>query len=186
MKRKHHGMVVAGIALAVTAAVGVYTMTGRWQKTDTVRRMPPQAAIHLKVPSSQQVQQMDRLYDLLPKLAAPAKRTVAAKKLALFGYQGDALAADRGGDRGAESLEQSGFRLSLVILAGFGRYCIIDGDFVSEGTRMEDGTAILKIESHRVLVARNEERKWIYLEDAAPSSVTTAPKTTSGEQRGQS
>jgi len=186
MKRRYHGIVVVGIVLAVMAAIAFYTYTGHWQNPDAVRRLPPQAGMHLKVHSGEQVLQMDRLYDRLPKLAAPEKRPVAANKLTLFGYEEAALAASRKGDRDSESLEPNDFRLSLVILAGFGRYCIIDGDFVSEGTRMEDGTAILKIESHRVLVARDQERLWIYLEDGNASSATTVPKDTSGQQRGQS
>ncbi len=186
MKRKHHGIIVVAVALAAMTAIGVYALTGEWQKTDAGRRMPPQAAVHIKVPSEQQVRQMDRLMDRLPMLAAPGKRLVEAKELTLFGYQAPALDEDGKARRESENLEQSGFQLSLVVLAGVGRYCILDGNLVSEGTQMEDGTAILKIESHRVLVARKKERRWIYLEDATVSSSTTEPKDTSGQQRGQS
>ncbi len=186
MKRKHHGILAVAIALAAFAAIGIYTLTGQWQKTDTIRRMPPQTAVTVKVPTDQQVRQMDRLFDRLPMLAAPQKRVVEAKKLTLFGYQPSVLVEDGMGKRTSEGLHQDEFQLSLVVLAGVGRYCIIDGNLVSEGTRMEDGTAILKIESHRVLVSRDKERRWIYLEDATASSSTTVPKDASGQQTGQS
>lgn len=186
MKRKHSGIMVAAVALTAVSAIGIYTLTGRWQKTDAGRRSPPQAAAHIKVPTEQQVREMDRLFDRLPMLAEPVKRPVDANKLTLFGYHAPVWDADGKKRRESESLEQSGFQLSLVVLAGFGRYCILDGDLVSEGTHMEDGTAILKIESHRVLVARDKERRWIYLKDTTASSSTTGPEDTSSQQRGQS
>ena len=186
MKRKHHGITVVVIALAALSAIGLYALTGRWQKTNAGRRIPPQAAVHVKTPTEQQARQMDRLFDRLPMLAAPGKRPVEAKKLTLFGYRAHAADEDWKKRRDSESLEQSGFQLSLVVLTGFGRYCILDGNLISEGTQMEDGTVIVKIESHRVLVARDKERRWIYLEDATVSSSTMGPNDTSGQQRGQS
>ncbi len=184
MKRKQHGMVVFGVAIAAVAAIALYAVSGRWRGSEVVRRSPLQAEIQVKVPTEEQVRQMERLYDRLPMLAEPREREVAATPLSLFGYQ--ATTSDEKRRRSSESLGQSELALSLVVVAGVGSYCIIDGDFVSEGTRMEDGTAILKIESHRVLVARGLERKWIYLQDADASSQTPLPDDASGQQRGQS
>jgi hypothetical protein len=187
MKRKHHGVIVLSVSLAALAAIGVYTGTGLWQKEGAIKGIPRQAAVHIKAPNEKQVNLMERLYDRMPLLAAPAKRPVAGKKLSLFGYQAPDGAAFGDGVADHDNLAQSGFRLSLVVLAGFNNYCIVDGKLMTEGARMDDGTRVLKIESHRVLVARNHERKWIYLEDSAPSSVTTADQNEiSARQKGQS
>lgn len=186
MKRKYHGVWVAGVALAALAAIGVYTLAGEWQIRDGGRRFPRQAVPLIKVPTQGQVREMDRLYDQLHLLAVPGKRRVAAKKLSLFGYREAMLAPDRGGERDDRSLEESEFQLSLVVLAGFGRYCIVDGDFLAEGDRMEDGTQILKIENHRVLITRNRQRKWIYLDEASTSSETATPRQQAVQPRGPS
>lgn len=185
MKRKYHGVIVAGMAMAVIVVVSGYAGSGLWQKTEAVSRIPHPAVIDVKAPSETQVRQMDRLYERMHALAAPSKRNVAARKLSLFGYQGPGNAdADLGGNDG--SLEQAGFQLTLVVLAGFGSYCIVDGNFMAEGAQMDDGTKVLKIESHRVLIARRHERKWIYLENQSTPSYTPPPHENSGRQRGQS
>jgi len=190
MKHKHHGVWVVGVALTAFAAIGVYALTGEWRIKDGVARLPRPATLQIQVPDAQQVREMDRLYGRLPLLAAPHKRAVAAKKLSLFGYQDPAMTADGRRKRDDGSLAENGFKLSLVVVDGAGSFCIVDGAFLSEGDRMEDGTQILKIESHRVLVARNREQKWIYLDyepdHETSSSVTVTPKGTAGLQRGPS
>jgi hypothetical protein len=160
--------------------------TGLWQKTDVIKRIPLRAAINIKVPTDKQVRQMERLYDRMELLAAPAKRQVAAKKLSLFGYQGPEAAAAGIGNTEPQGLEESRFHLSLVVLAGLNNYCIVDGNFMAEGARMDDGTQVLKIESHRVLIARNHERKWIYLQSETTSSAVPDEKDTTDPQKGQS
>jgi hypothetical protein len=186
MKRKYHGVTVLCVSMAALAAIGVYTGTGLWQKAIPIKGMPARSAVQIKVPNEKQVRLMERLYDRMPLLAVPAKRPVAGNKLSLFGYQAPDQAAFADGGADQESLAQSGFQLSLVVLAGFNNYCIVDGKLMTEGARMDDGTQVLKIESHRVLFARNHERKWIYLEDATPSSVTADQNEVSARQKGQS
>ncbi|MGD9366205.1 MAG: hypothetical protein PVH87_10930 [Desulfobacteraceae bacterium] len=186
MKRKYHGVTVLSVSMAALAAMGVYMGTGLWQNRESHNRIPQRAAINIKVPAEKQVRLMEKLYGRMPLLAVPAKRPVAGKKLSLFGYQVPDQAAIGDGIAAKDALEQSGFQLSLVVLAGLNNYCIVDGKFMAEGAHMEDGTRVLKIESHRVLVARNHERKWIYLEDAAPSTVTTDQNEVSAGQKGPS
>lgn len=172
MKRKYHGLTVLSVSMAALMLIGVYAETGLWQKNDAIKGRPPLSAGHIKMPTEKQVRLMDRLYNRMESLAVPVKRPVAGKALSLFGYRGPGRAAlgDGMADRGG--LEPSGFHLSMVVLAGLNSYCIVDGKFMTEGARMEDGTRVLKIESRRVLVGRNHERKWITLEDAAPAPVT--------------
>jgi hypothetical protein len=190
MKHKHHGVWAVGVALTAFAAIGVYALTGEWRIKGGVARLPRQTTLQIQVPDARQVREMDRLYGRLHLLAAPHKRAVAAKKLSLFGYQEPEMTADgrRKGDAG--SLADNDFKLSLIVVDGSGSFCIVDGAFLAVGDRMEDGTQILKIESHRVLVARNREQKWIYLdyepEHETPSAETATPTGTTGMQQGQS
>jgi hypothetical protein len=113
----------------------------------------------IQVPDAQQVREMDRLYGRLRLLAAPHKRAVAAKKFSRFGYQEPAMTADGRRERDAGSLAENEFRLSLVVVDGAGSFCIVEGVFLAAGDRMEDGTQILKIESHRVLIARHRKKR---------------------------
>ncbi len=187
MKRKHQGVWVVGVALTAIATIGVYALTGGWRINHEAAQLPRLTTPPIKVPDAHQVREMDRLYDRLHLLAAPHRRAVAAKKLSLFGYQEPAMMSDGRPRQDAGSLADNDFKLSLVVVDGSGSFCIVDGNLLAEGDRMEDGTQILKIESHRVLVARNREQKWIYLDyepdHETPSSVTATPKGSAGLQR---
>lgn len=185
MKTKYHGLLtlVAGF-VAFGGMIG-YALSGAWQLPleRTPGRLSPELLTSIKVPTADQVRQMEALYGRMAQLAQPSARPVAGRPLTLFGYQD---IRDNGiDDETPDNLADRGMRLTLTVLAGFQRYCILDGEFVEEGELLPAGERILKIEAHRVLVAHDQERKWIYLEeDPAVSAVTREPiQTQQGKGR---
>lgn len=186
MKRKYQGVAVLSMGVIAITAIGLYFASGMWIGSDAVANAPRRKAIHIKVPTDEQVQQMDKLYDRMGMLTVPSQRKVAGEKLSLFGYQGRKQSVAVLREKELEGLGRREFQLSLVVVAGIQNYCIIDGSFMAEGASMDDGTKVLKIESHRVLIARNQERKWIYLRDETMSTMTGETKEASVPQKGQS
>ena len=64
-----------------------------------------------------------------------------------------------------EEKEAISYVLSLTLLAGPVRYCVLDGVFATEGTHLSDGTRVMKIENQRVLIARGNKLEWLPLKD---------------------
>ena len=177
MKKRYHGIATAVIGLVAMGAVGGFYGSGVWQipMERPAGRLAPDAMGRIKVPSTDQVHQMTHLYGRLEQLASPSARTRAAQSLTLFGYRDDRL-ADRDADDAPDGSAGWDLRLTLTVLAGIRNYCILGGDFLAEGAAMASGGQIVKIEAHRVLVARGQERRWIYLDDdQAVSAVTNEP-----------
>lgn len=186
MKNKHHGMVAVISGIIALAAVGGYAASGIWRSNEVIRRLPPLPALQLKVPTEQQVRQMEDLYTRLDQLAAPSARSVAGQALTLFGYRGPAASDSDSGDGDGDHKRLAIRQLSLIVLAGINSYCIIDGQFMPEGATMDDGTQVLKIESHRVLVATKYDQRWLYLEDEQPPSADGSHLSTLKQGKGQS
>jgi len=173
MKRKYNGIIAVVIAAAAVGAVAAYAGSGLWRSNEEVRRHGPSALSNIKVPSQSQMAQMEKLKDHLAQLASPVKRKTVERPLVLFGYRGPDRTS-RGEDQSdGEGIDHRRLQLSLTLQAGLNNYCILDGKFMAEGAHLADGTAVLKIESHRVLVALNQERRWIYLQE--PQSGTADP-----------
>ena len=41
------------------------------------------------------------------------------------------------------------------------RFCVIDGSFYAEGASLPDGATIVKVETNRVLINKDDSKEWI-------------------------
>ena len=168
MKPRYHGMLSTGIVLCTLGAVAAYWLTGYWRSPaggGVTAPSPALAALH--APSDAQVRTMQSLQERLADLAFPATRPAQAIPLRLFGYHVN------GSHQAVEAAQADGhgemmdYKLSLTILAGPRRFCMIDGQFMAEGGQLSDGAKVLKVENRKVLIAMQERQKWIF---AAPQT----------------
>ncbi len=182
MKKKYNGILAIAVSLAALSAVGGYWQSGVWKSSEGsgIEARPP--VVPIKVPSESQVGQMNKLYGKLPQLSSPHARAVAGNHLTLFGHRVDG--ADTEASDG-EAEEASQAQLSLIVMAGSQRYCILDGHFLFEGEILEEGLQVLKIENHRVLVSQNQTEQWIYLEEGQEMSAAADHEVKSGSGKGQ-
>lgn len=186
MKRRYHGLVAIISGVVTLVAIGAYVGSGLWRSTKVPWRPILPAALNIKVPTDQQVRQMERLFVRLDQLALPSVRSVAAKSLTLFGYHDPSTLGVGENDTDQDHMGRGKWQLSLTVQAGIKNYCVIDGKFLAQGARMDDGTQVLKIESHRVLILTQKEQHWIYLEDDLSPSTNTTQHMISNHGKGQS
>jgi hypothetical protein len=160
MKRKYHGMLSVGALLTVMVSIGGYYYSGLWRQVYAGPEATAAPVADVWVPSQEQIQSMARLSGTLHALAVPTARSDGASPLLLFGQRLPHLGSGSGP---VESAAAQG--LSLTLLAGPVRYCVVNGDFVAEGTRLESGARIVKIEHRRALISSGEKMEWLYIED---------------------
>lgn len=167
MKQKHKGIISIGLMVAAILVIVGYYYSGWWHKaTEPPVKVvePPKSSW---TPTDGQLETIGRLSGRLPVLAYPAAKAMAPTSLALFGQRPESLGA--AGATGHGNTKR-GYVLSLTLVAGPMRYCIINGSFLTEGARMDDGSIVAKIENNRVLLATNDERQWVMLDDGQASS----------------
>lgn len=165
MKPKYQGIVSIGLVLLAIGLAGGYSlMAGRMEKPR--QHVPRQSQVpKISMPSEQDVQRMQQLIPALPRLAVPGVKPVAGSPLTLFGFRDGEVPGDAAQADGTDPLQMD-YRLSLTLLSGNQHYCIIDGNFMAEGTVLEDGAQILKVENQRVLIRKQGDEKWVYIGDA--------------------
>lgn len=168
MKRKFQGMLSVGVILALVLVVGAYYYSGVWHRNYSGNGPSHPPLQDGWMPSKDQIKIMQHLSGKLQTLATPVGGTAEPSPLTVFGQR--AAPSWRHGQGGDGSQGTIAHGLSMTLLAGPVRYCIVDGAFVPEGGRLKDGANIIKIEDKRVLIARGDNRKWVYLEETPPAA----------------
>lgn len=161
MKRKYQGMFSVCLLLAVVLLAGLYGYSGIWRRAYSGVGSVPAPLADGWMPSPDQIKTMQRLSDNLQALAAPAGWDAESSALTIFGQH--TKSSWRRGQGGDAMQSGTDHELSMTLLAGPVRYCIVGGAFVAEGARLKDGCDILKIENKRVLIARGTQKEWLYL-----------------------
>jgi hypothetical protein len=118
----------------------------------------------LPVPNATELAQMDRLERNLPMLASPPSRKRAEVDLSTLGYVPVIASTRRDATGGTAAINVDGYRVSLTFDGSYKRFCVIDRHLYAEGAVLPDGAAIVKIESRRVLIARNNMQRWLRVE----------------------
>lgn len=173
MKPKHNGLAIL-IIFAVTG-IGMlsYSILLSNQAIGSVRVTRPTTAKDIKVPDAPT---MAYINFLLPKLdsIATTGNHVQPVSLDLFGYtpplpgtqtegQEESISGTNSGKpKPSGEIENLSYVLTLSFTAKNKKFCMIDGKLFAENGALPDGGKILKIETGRVYIQKNQIKKWIY------------------------
>ena len=169
MKRKYQGMLTMGLTALALLLSGVYYRTGTWQTTSLGMGRVPPTGTRTWTPTALQMGSIQKLADELPALAFPVSQRKDRLPLRLFGE----LSPEGGRGEIAGRTQAANYGLSLTVLAGPVRFCVIDGSLLAEGERLSDGARVVRIAHQKVLIATEGARKWLSLDDTPAA----APKT---------
>lgn len=161
MKRKYTSFIMV-LLILLSLGLGI-TYELHLSKTESSqgrnRRVAPLSEIN--VPDKPVLAKMDRLERRMHLLSIPPPRVVRRTDLAALGYVPVAhpqTGVETGGSPWALS---SAHRLTLAFDGRGKRFCMIDRKLYPEGGVLPDGAVIIKIESRRVLIAKESLQQWL-------------------------
>ncbi len=181
MKQKYKGILSAVMALSAVLAILGYYYSGWWQPERVTQPRVVTPAASSWTPNKQQLETISRLSGQLSMLTHPSAKSMRQSTLAMFGqHPMPSGQGQRSGYEGARPV----YALTLTMVAGPVRYCIINGSLLSEGNRMADGAVVARIETKRVLITLKEERQWVQLDEetSVPGKSGPAFAATDGHQ----
>jgi len=164
MKPKYHGIFTFFLFIAALVAVSGYIYSGLWelpQSEPDIKRTPHP---DIKVPTAEEVKTMQRLSETLENISIPKEKPGGGISLALFGHH-PYLLKEPGDDETDSQDAGEKLSLSLTVMAGTTRFCIIDGIFFTEGAILPDGAKITRIESQRVRLTKENIDTWLWLKE---------------------
>ena len=133
------------------------------------------------MPSNEQVQTVQQLEPLLADLASPTGKPAKGLPLTLFG---DHIPDDGGAGQTMARHMQTDHRLSLTLVSGPNRFCVVDGEFLAEGDQLPDGSRIFQIKNQTVLIGNATQTKWLRMDDPfAPQNPQVVEHTHPGKDR---
>ncbi|NOX32840.1 MAG: hypothetical protein GXP56_03755 [Deltaproteobacteria bacterium] len=173
MRNKHQGLFCLSIFFLTFLGVlvhGFYIADRMVGKIRVARQIP---VPDIKVPDQSTVAYIDFLTSRLDDLAK-LKDTDLNVDLSLFGFlpslPGKINKTGPGSLKNthasfADNEKNVGFSYALTLSFASlkNRACVIGGKIYKENGKLPDGGKILKIENDRVLILKNNKKKWIYL-----------------------
>lgn len=166
MKNKHQGfacLIVFCLSLAGLLGYGVYLADA---VTGSLQISAPDANPEIKAPDDGTLAYMNYLIPHLKGIAGPVKND-SPVDLKLFGFS--PLLSPETPDlkkAGAESEPEEiiifPYSLTLSFASLKKKFCVIDEKLYEMGGVLPDGGKILKIENDRVLIRKQNQKKWLY------------------------
>lgn len=176
MKPKHYSLITVMLAIAVVGLVSWYEV----YHLGTVHTKSGRAAIQplseIKVPDPSALEQMDRIERTMHTLSTPPPQIMRNVDLSALGYVPVASAGPNGQGDGAYRASVADHHVTMAFQGQVNRYCIIDSKLYPEGAVLPDGATIVKIESRRVLIAKESLQQWL---DVDPLLDTTLSEKSS-------
>lgn len=175
MKPKHYSLIAILLAVTVVGMVSWYEIyiLGIVHTTSGQGAMQPLSEI--KVPDQFALEEMDRIERSMHMLSTPPPQIMRQVDLSALGY----VPVTSGGFIGkGESYRASmaDHQVTMAFKGQVNRYCIIDSKLYPEGAVLPDGATIVKIESRRVLIAKESLQQWL---DVDPRLDTTLSEKSS-------
>jgi len=171
MKRKHHGILSAVLIFLVTGAAVLYFMYGPWRVKRGIHPTLGKPLSEMPVPGPTEIKELQKLDAIMADLAFPRRADYDPVNLVLFGYrpvrENNDLKAKKENDVPAH---KKAYTLTFAFASGKKRFCIIDGEFYSEGSTLIDGGTIVKIETVRVLIRKRNLNRWIQMTEGTPKT----------------
>ena len=176
MKAKHTSLMMVLLVL-VTVGLGImYELHRHKDDSAASRNRLGKPLSEIKVPDKPVLAKMDRLDRRMHLLSAPPPRVVGQIDLSALGYI--PISPGKAGlNTGVASRTlSSGHRVTMAFDGRGNRFCIIDSKLYPEGAVLPDGATIVKIESRRVLIAKESLQKWLAVD---PLIINSGPEESS-------
>lgn len=161
MKRKHLSLMIISLAAAVILIMlwlEVFHLNSRKYES-SVKMIQPLSEID--VPNKSALEKMDLLERHMHLLSSPPPLIQRKVDLSALGYMPVMPGIGEGsGDPNSGSTIPA-HRVTMAFDGKMKRFCIIDSSLYPEGAILPDGATILKIESTRVLIAKESLRQWL-------------------------
>jgi hypothetical protein len=161
MKPKYTSLAMV-LLILLTLGLGIsFELHFHNTEGDGSRNRPVRPLSEIKVPDKTVLSKMDHLERRMHLLSTPPPHLVRRMDLSALGYvpisafKADRKAADSSGGLSSEH------RLTMAFDGRVKRFCIIDRKLYSEGGVLPDGATIVKIESRRVLIAKESLQQWL-------------------------
>lgn len=163
MKPKH-GSLLAVVLMAITIALASWYEVERPKLFAGQSNMAPLKPLSdISVPDKAELAQIDTLERKMHLLATPPLFRKGEADLSGFGYV-PLTRQDSGYEKGGTGSLDKSQRVTLAFDGKIKRYCAIGGRLYTEGDTLPDGEIIEKIESTRVLIARDTLKQWLMVE----------------------
>ncbi len=176
MKAKHASLIMV-LLIMMSVGLGImYELHHHKDGTNLSRNRLAKPLSEIMVPDKPVLEKMDRLERRMHILSSPPPRVVRQIDLSALGYVPVSPVRtdiDAGKPRRALSMDH---RVTMAFDGRVNRFCIIDSKLYPEGAVLPDGATIVKIESRRVLIAKESLQKWL---DVDPLIVKPAPEESS-------
>jgi hypothetical protein len=165
MRPKHLSLLTIVLSILVIGGAAWVELVALRQDRPPARRDAVMPLFEVKVPPTPVLEQMDYLERRMHLLSAPPPQIKLRADLSGLGYV-PLTSSDRKLPTGT-SAQKPGpdYRLTLAFHGRVKRYCVIDDHLYPEGALLPGGATIVKIESRRVLIAKESLRQWL---DIAP------------------
>ena len=173
MKPKHFGLTAICVVITIVGVVLWLDIRHRQTLRPAVRVGTIRPLSELNVPGKSVLERMDRLERHMHLLSAPPPRIRPRADLSALGYQPVVGNPVDGGGAGGGRPPEFTHRVTMAFDGQVKRYCIIDDTLYPEGAVLPDGATIMKIESTRVLIAKESLQQWL---DVDLLLDTTAPE----------
>ena len=171
MKKKHYGILSAALIFLVAGSAVLYFIYGPWRKDRDVHPTLGKPLPEMPVPGRAEIKELQKLDAIMADLAFPRRTDYSPVNLVLFGYRpervNNKLKAKKENDVPAH---EKAYKLTFAFASGKKRFCIIDGEFYSEGSTLLDGGTIVKIETVRVLIRKRNLNRWIQMTAGTPGT----------------
>lgn len=164
MKRKHRGLVALG-SIILALLVSVFFLEKMLNSNPHVSNIPQFKHLpNTFVPGPASLKEIGRLERRMENLITPPADKRKNVDLFLFGHQsGSGIFTASDGVSVTPPFHME-YHLTFSFHSQGKRFCILNGLLYREGERLPDGGRIVRIKSDRILVKKQNHKKWIYTE----------------------
>ena len=171
MKSKHLSLVALLLVFSAIVFSAWYTFYDRVAENAEAGFESLQPLSEIEVPDSTVLAQMDVLERGMHLLSAPSRQSMQAADLSVLGYVPLSAAGGLTGGSTAAAAKMPAHRVTLAFDGRGKRFCVIDSELYSEGAVLPDGATIVKIESRRVLIAKEQRQRWLVVDSIIDSAL---------------
>jgi hypothetical protein len=163
MKKKHHGLLSAILIFLAIGVMSLYAVNRTWRTQAGIQRPHVKPLPKVFVPGTAEIKMAEQLNRRMDVLSFPHQTDRVPVNLALFGYFAPSESDRSGAAKDVAGLDKKSYLLTFAFASDAKQFCIINGSFYQTGSLLPDESTIFKIESRRVLVAKEGVKRWIYL-----------------------